>query len=56
MDLLLAHLHGRLFSDENSTEKLFIDYDTLYEHPILKIKYTSYEVQQERDIVHLGYG
>ena len=54
--MLLAHLRGRLFSDENSTEKLFIDNDTLYEHPILKIKYTSYEVQQEKDIVHLGYG
>ena len=56
MDLLLAHLHERLFHDENNTEQIFIENDTLREHPILNIKYTSYEVQQERDIVHIGYG
>jgi len=55
MELLLAHLRERLFPDGDGTEQLFIENDTLYEHPILNIKYTSYEVQQERDIVHLGY-
>lgn len=56
MELLLAHLRDRLFPDEDGTEQIFIENDTLYEHPILNIKYTSYEVQQERDIVHVGYG
>lgn len=56
MELLLAHLHERLFPNEDNTEQLFIENDTLYEHPILNIKYTSYEVQQETDIIHLGYG
>jgi len=56
MDLLLAHLRERLFHDGNNAKRVFIENDTLYEHPILNIKYTSYEVQQERDIVHIGYG
>lgn len=56
MELLLDHLRNRLFSDGENTERIFIDNDTLYEHPILNIKYTSYEVLQEKDIVHVGYG
>lgn len=56
MELLLDHLHNRLFSDDGNTERIFIDDDTLYEHPILNIKYTSYEVQREEDIIHVGYG
>lgn len=55
MELLLAHLRERLFPDGNNAEQLFIENDTLYEHPILNIKYTSYEVRQEKDIIHLGY-
>ena len=56
MELLLAHLRERLFPGRNSTEQIFIENDTIYEHPILNIKFTSYDVQHERDIVHLGYG
>jgi hypothetical protein len=56
MELLLDHLRNRLFSDGENTERIFIANDTLYEHPILNIKYTSYEVQQEKDIIHIGYG
>jgi len=56
MELLLAHLRERLFHDQDSTEQVFIENNTLYEHPILNIKYTSYEVQQERDSIHIGYG
>ena len=56
MDLLLTHLRERLFPGEDNTEQLFIENDTLYEHPILNIKYTSYEVQREKDTIHLGYG
>lgn len=44
-----------MFPNEDSTERIFIEDDTLYEHPILNIKYTSYEVAQERDTVHVGY-
>jgi hypothetical protein len=56
MELLLAHLREQLFPGEDNTEQIFIEDDTLFEHPILNIKYTSYEVQQEKDIVHVGYG
>lgn len=56
MELLLAHLCEQLFPDGRNAEQIFIKDDTLYEHPLLDIKYTSYEVQQERDIIHLGYG
>ena len=56
MELLLAHLRERLFPGEDNTEQVFIENDTLYEHPILSIKYTSYEVQQEKDTIHIGYG
>jgi hypothetical protein len=56
MELLLDHLRERLFPDKDNTEQIFIEDDTLYEHPILNIKYTSYEIQQEKDIVHIGYG
>jgi len=56
MELLHAHLSERLFPDGANTERMFIKNDTLYQHPILNIKYTSYEVQQEKDIIHLGYG
>lgn len=55
MESLLTHLRERLFPSGDGTEQLFIENDTLYKHPILNIKYTSYEVRQEKDIVHLGY-
>jgi hypothetical protein len=56
MELLLAHLRERLFTDEDNTEQIFIENDMLYEHPIASINYTSYEVQREKDTVHVGYG
>jgi hypothetical protein len=55
MEMLSDHLHERLFLGEETIKKIFIDNDTLYEHPILNVKYTSYEVQQERDTIHVGY-
>ena len=55
MELLLDHLQERLFPNEDNTEEIFIEDDTLHEHPILNIKYTSYKVQQEKDIIHVGY-
>ena len=56
MESLLTHLRNRLFPDENNTEPIFIQNDTLYNHPILTINYTSYNLQREQDIIHLGYG
>jgi hypothetical protein len=56
MRLLLAHLRERLFHNEDHPERVFIENDVLREHPILNITYTSYEVRQEKDIIHLGYG
>jgi hypothetical protein len=56
MELLLTHLRERLSLNEDNTEQIFIENQTLYEHPILNIKFTSYKVKQEKDIVHVGYG
>lgn len=56
MESLLAHLRDRLFPDGNSTEPIFIQNDTLYNHPILTLNYTSYDLQREQDIIHLRYG
>ena len=56
MHLLLAHLREHLFHDENHPKPVFIENDTLHDHPILNITYTSYETRQEKDIIHLGYG
>jgi len=56
MESLNIHLRDRLFPSGNSTERIFIQNDTLYSHPILNINYTSYDLQREQDIIHLGYG
>jgi hypothetical protein len=56
MELLYAHLRDRLFPDGDNTEPIFIQNDTLYNHPILTINYTSYDLQREQDTIHLGYG
>jgi hypothetical protein len=56
METLLDHLRECLSLGKENIEQIFIENDTLYEHPILNIKYTSYEVQLERDIIHVGYG
>ena len=56
MESLLVHLRNRLFPDGNNTEQIFIQNNTLYNHPILTISYTSYDLQREQDIIHLGYG
>lgn len=44
MDLLLAHLRERLFPNADNTEQIFIEDNSLRKHPILNIKYTSYDV------------
>jgi len=56
MELLLSHLHEWLFLNKDSTEQVFIGDDVLYKNLILNIKYTSYEVMQEKDSIHIGYG
>ena len=37
-------------------ERVFIKGDTLYEHPILTIDYTTYDLKKERDSIHLNFG
>ena len=37
-------------------ERLFIKNDTLYEHPLLTIDYTTYDLKRERDLIHLNFG
>lgn len=56
MDLLHVHLRDRLSADLNMDERVFIKDDTLYEHPLLTIKYTAYDVRREEDKVHLNFG
>ena len=56
MDLLNSHLRDRLFGDQDTDGPVFIKDDTLYEHPLFSIKYTSYDLQREQDTVHLKYG
>ena len=56
MDLLNGHLRDRLFNDQDTNGPVFIKDDTLYEHPLFNIKYTSYHLQQEQDTIHLKYG
>jgi hypothetical protein len=55
-ELLYAHLRDQLFPDRDNAEPIFIQDDTLYNHPILTINYTSYDLQREQDTIHLGYG
>ena len=56
MDLLHAHLCDQLFAGVDSDERVFIKGDTLYEHSILTVEYTSYDLQREDDTVHLNFG
>jgi hypothetical protein len=56
MDLLHAHLHDRLFVDVDADNRVFIKDDTLYEHPLLTINYTTYDLEREVDTVHLNFG
>ena len=56
MDLLHAHLRERLFTDVDADERVFIKDDTLYEHPLLTLDYTSYDLKRERDSIHLNFG
>lgn len=56
MDLLNTHLRGRLFKNSAVDERVFIKGDTLYEHPLLTIDYTTYDLKRERDPIHLNFG
>ena len=56
MDLLHAHLRERLFSGADEDGRVFIKDDTLYEHPLLTISYTTYQLKRERDPIHLKFG
>ena len=56
MELLNSHLRERLPSDRDANRPVFIKDDTLYEHPLLTVNYTSYNVQREHDTIHLKYG
>ena len=55
MDLLHAHLHHRLPVDDID-ERVSIKDNTLYGHPLLAIDYTSYDLQREKDSIHLNFG
>ena len=37
-------------------ERIFIKDDTLYEHLLLTIDYTTYDLKRERDSIHLKFG
>lgn len=56
MDLLHVHLRERLFVDTDADERVFIKGDTLYEHPLLTIDYTTYDLKREKDSIHMNFG
>lgn len=56
MDVLNAHLRERLSMDANASERVLIKDDTLYEHPILTVDYTTYDLKRDKDTVHLKFG
>ena len=56
MDLLHTHLRKRLFSNTDVDERVFIKDDTLYEHPLLSVDYTTYDLKREKDSIHLNFG
>ena len=56
MDLLHSHLRERLFSSADMEERVFIKDDTLYEHPLLTIGYTTYDLRRDKDSIHLNFG
>ena len=56
MELLRTHLPGRISQDTTADDRVFIKDDTLYEHPLLTIGYTTYDLQRDEDPIHLNYG
>jgi len=56
VDLLNGHLRDRLSDDQDADQPVFIKDDTLYEHPLFTINYTSYDLRRDHDAVHLKYG
>lgn len=56
MNLLHAHLSERLFAGTSVDDRVFIKDDTLYEHPLSTISYTTYDLERDEDLVHLGFG
>ena len=56
MDLLSAHLRDRLSANDDIDKRVFIKDDTLYQHPLLTIKYTTYDLKREEDPIHLNFG
>ena len=56
MDLLRSHLHERLFSDKDFDERVFIKDNTLYEHPLVTVNYTTYDLRRDKDPIHLNFG
>jgi hypothetical protein len=56
MDLLYNHLRGRVFADTSMDERVFIKNDTLYNHPLVTISYTTYDLQRDKDSIHLNFG
>ena len=56
MDLLDSHLRECLFSEMDVDERVFIRDDILYKHPLLTINYTTYNLQRDKDSIHLKFG
>lgn len=56
MNLLHTHLHDRLFPHTNTDDRVFIKDDTLYEHPLSTVHYTTYDLKRDSDTIHLNFG
>ncbi|KAF9646621.1 hypothetical protein BDM02DRAFT_3188673 [Thelephora ganbajun] len=55
MDLIHAHLCDRLSTDVYTDERVFIKDNILYEHPLLTVDYTTYDLKRDKDLIHLNF-
>lgn len=56
MNVLSTHLCNRLFANADVNDRVFIQDNTLYEHPLLTIDYTTYDLKRDADPIHLNFG
>lgn len=56
MNLLQTHLCDRLLAGANFNERVFIKDNALYEHPLLTVEHTTYDLKRDSDPIHLDFG
>ena len=56
MDILHTHLCERLSQDPDADGRVLIKDNTLYEHPLVTVNYTTYDLKRDQDSIHLNFG